>query len=123
MRYEVPAFAGMTSLLGGDGGDSSLRWNRFSSLLIPKIYRDKKNEEKLYIIYNTVLSCDSSEGWNLLITKKNVIPAKAGTSRLLNNDIERKPVACTSHSYAFYIIPVMRSSKAGLSAPMENSSG
>ena len=28
MRYEVTAFAGMTTLLGGDGGDSSLRWNR-----------------------------------------------------------------------------------------------
>jgi len=41
MRYEVPAFAGMTTLLGGDGGDSSLRWNRLKSLLIPKIYKDK----------------------------------------------------------------------------------
>jgi len=25
--YEVPAFAGMTTLLGGDGGEYSLRWN------------------------------------------------------------------------------------------------
>ncbi|OYZ32566.1 MAG: hypothetical protein B7X86_04355 [Sphingobacteriales bacterium 17-39-43] len=42
MCYEVPAFAGMTSLLGGDGGDSSLRWNRFRSLPVPKIYHYQK---------------------------------------------------------------------------------
>jgi hypothetical protein len=41
MRYEVPAGSDsyrMTTLSGGgDGRDSSLRWNRFRSLIIHKI--------------------------------------------------------------------------------------